>query len=112
MPAYRQRVYLCPDQGGQPVRVLDFPLWWDRRQFFKKFGDRQIDSGNPTYVDYGLLLARSEAQAWDRHCRQTFARDPRREQVVVIEEMHLWETLLKDSRWLIVESYEWESGLE
>jgi hypothetical protein len=112
MPAYRQGVYACPNQNGQPVRVLDFPLWWDRGEFFKKFGDRQIDSGNPTYVDYGLLLARSEALAWDRQCRQAFSQDPRREQTFVVKEMRLWETLLEGASWVIVESYEWESGLE
>ncbi len=67
MPAYRERIYICPGENGQPAWILDFPLWWDRGAFFKKYGDRQIDTGNPFYVDYGLLLTGSEANAWDKH---------------------------------------------
>jgi hypothetical protein len=63
MPAYRERVYLCPDQNGQPVWIGEFPAWWDRGEFFKKYGDRCIGTGNPVYVDYGLLLTQSEAYA-------------------------------------------------
>jgi hypothetical protein len=31
---------------------------------------------------------------------------------VVREAMEQWETMLPRTRWIIVESYEWESGLE
>jgi hypothetical protein len=31
---------------------------------------------------------------------------------VVGEAMQQWETMFKSARWVIVESYEWESGLE
>jgi hypothetical protein len=63
MPAYRERVYVCPDQSGQPGWIVEFPEWWDRREFFTKYADRQIDTGNPIYVNYGLLLTQWEA--WD-----------------------------------------------
>lgn len=112
MPAYRERIYLCPDQNGQPVWIGEFPVWWDRGEFFKKFGDRSIDTGNPIYVDYGLLLTQWEAYAWDKQCREAFAQDPRSQQAVVGEAMHQWETMFKTTRWVIVESYEWESGME
>jgi hypothetical protein len=87
-------------------------LWWDRGEFFKKYGNRQIDTGNPIYVDYGLLLTRWEAAAWDQQCREAFAQDPRNKQPVVVEAMHRWEEMLKAASWVIVESYEWESGME
>lgn len=54
MPAYRERVYFCPDQNGQPGS----------------------------------------------------------QQTVVAEAMSRWETMLKGASWVIVESYEWESGME
>jgi hypothetical protein len=112
MPAYRERIYLCPAEHGQPVWVVDFPDWWDRSEFFKKYGERQIDTGNPIYVDYGLLLTAGEAWAWDQRCRDTFAQNPRSQQATVAEAMRQWEMKLKFASWIIVESYEWESGME
>lgn len=112
MPTYRERVYICPAQDGQPGWIMAFPVWWDRSAFFKQYGGRQIDTGNPSYVDYGLLLTSWEAQAWDEKSRVVFAQDPRSELVEVVEVMTVWEARLKMASWVIVESYEWESGLE
>ena len=112
MPAYRERVHVCPAQNGQPGRIVEFPAWWDRGEFFKQYGDRQIDTGNPIYVDYGLLLTPGEANAWDRRCRETLAQDPRNHLPEAEEAMRQWETMLKGASWIIVESYEWESGME
>lgn len=112
MPAYRERVYLCPAENGQPGWIVDFPPWWDRGEFFKQFDHRMIDIGNPVYVDYGLLLTLGEALAWDEQCRRAFSQNPRCKQAVVVEEMRKWETMLKSTSWVIVESYGWESGME
>jgi hypothetical protein len=112
MPATRERVYLCPAENGQPGWIVDFPLWWDRGEFFKKYSDRLVETGNPIYVDYGLLLTRWEAETWDQQCREAFSADPRSKLPVVTEEMRRWEEMLKASSWVIVESYEWESGME
>lgn len=111
MPAYRERVYLCPAEHGQPGWIMDFPVWWDRRAFFEKYGDRRIDTGNPFYVDYGLLLTRGEALVWDAQCREAFAQDPRNTLGRIVDAMRQWEVKLKATSWVIVESYEWESGL-
>jgi hypothetical protein len=112
MPAYRERVYICPKENGQPGWILDFPLWWNRSEFFQKFGARQIDTGNPFQVNYALLLTDWEAHAWDEQCKQHFAQDPRSQSASVIEAMRQWESLLNAASWVIIESYEWESGLE
>jgi len=111
MPAVRERVYICPDQDGQPGWIMEFPLWWDRGEFFKQYGHRQIDTGNPIYVDHGLLLTGWEAIAWNERCRDQFVRDPRSQEPFFVEAMQRWETLLIAAGWVIVESYEWESGL-
>lgn len=111
MPAYRERIYICPGENGQPAWILDFPLWWDRGAFFKRYGDRQIDTGNPFYVDYGLLLTGSEANAWDKRCREAFAGYPRSQEAHVVEAMRKLESILRTASWVIVESFEWESGL-
>lgn len=112
MPAYRERVYLCPAEDGKPGWILDFPVWWDRRRFLALYGQRCIDTGNPTYLDYGMLLTKSEALAWDRQCREGFAEDPRSRSASLAEGMKQWDAKLGSARWVIVESYEWESGLD
>jgi hypothetical protein len=112
MPARRERVLLCPGESGRPVRIAEFPSWWDRRAFFREYGDRSVDTGNPFSVDYGVLLTGAEAHAFDRAGREAFARDPRSDRAETREAMHRWEAMLKDASWVIVDSYEWESGLE
>lgn len=91
---------------------MDFPVWWDRAGLFKKYGDRRIDTGNPIYVDYAVLLAQWEAMAWDRQCRDAFNQDPRRQLESIGDAMRQLEMKLKSVSWVIVESYEWGSGLE
>jgi hypothetical protein len=112
MPAYRERVTICPAQSGQPAWVEEFPLWWDRTEFFEKYGDRRFDTGHPVYVDYGLLLAGWEARSWDQHCRDQFIQNPHSTEAFWVEVMQRWESLLAEASWVIVESYEWESGLD
>jgi hypothetical protein len=112
MPAYRERIYICPGENGQPAWILDFPIWWDRGAFFKKYGDRRIDTGNPFYVDYGLLLTGPEANAWDKLCREAFAGYPRSQEPHTLETMRRLESILRTASWVIVESFEWESGLD
>ena len=111
MPARAERVYLCPAENGQPGWVVDFPMWWNRDEFFQKFGDRWIDTGNPIYVDCGLLLTQGEAWAWDQQCRVAFAADPRSNQTAIVETMRRWEAMLQAASWVVIESYEWESGM-
>ena len=110
MPARAQRIYVFA--ADQPGQVLDFPLWWDRSGFFDKFRDRQIDLGHPLYVDYALLLAGWEAVAWDEQCREKFYTDPSSKRPHVVSAMQRLQSALKRARWVVVESYEWESGLD
>jgi hypothetical protein len=112
MPTYRERIYICPGENGKPARILDFPLWWERGAFFKEYGDRQIDTGNPFYVDYGLLMTGGEANAWDKRCREALADEPRSQKPHMVEAMRRLESALKTASWVIVESSEWESGLD
>ena len=110
MPAYREKIYICPNENGRPGWIVEFPLWWDREAFFKKYGDRRIDTGNPFYVDYGLLLTGGEAKAWNERCTEAFAKDPHRKKEFVVEAMDRLASNLKTASWVIVEMYEWESG--
>lgn len=112
MPARNERIYLYPHDVGQPGQVVPFPLWWDRRAFFDAYGSRGVDLGSPFSVDEGMLLSPVEAMAWDERSRAQFAADARSGVPVVMEEMRILAEMLPKCRWVIVESYEWESGLD
>jgi hypothetical protein len=90
---------------------MRFPIWWDRRGFFEKYRDREIDTGHPIYVDYAYLLTAGEALEWDKQCRMQFFASRESWAPKVESDMRLVESALKNARWVIVESYEWESGL-
>lgn len=112
MPARSERIYLVPSEDAEPCRVMRFPVWWNRSEFFKKYRQREIDLGNPSYEDFALLLTQWEATGWDEHCREQFSSDPRSNDSNVVEEMSRFELDLSKAKWVIVESYEWESGLD
>ena len=111
MPARAERIYLYPAEKDQPGRVVTFPVWWDRSGFLEKFRDRKIDTRDPLYVDYAYLLTPGEALVWDEQCRAKFPGSFWSQRLNVEEEMEQLEIGLKKARWVIVESYEWESGL-
>lgn len=111
MPARSESILVVPEANGLPVRILRFPVWWDRAAFFEKFKDREIDTANP--IDWNLvwLLGAAEATIWNDRCRAEFSEDPRSGEPAVQEEMRQLECLLSQASWVIVESHEWESGL-
>ena len=112
MPARTERIYLFPRKADRLGRVMEFPLWWDRRGFFDKYRDRGIDLGHPLYVDYAYLLTAGEALVWDKQCREQFSSDPSSERPHMVSAMQQLESALKEAKWVIVESSEWESGLD
>lgn len=112
MPARAERIYIFPARDGQPGRVMDFPLWWDRRGFFEKYRDREMDLGHPLYVDYAFLLSGGEALVWDKRCREQFSTDPVSKRPHNVSAMQELESALEKAKWVVVESYEWESGLD
>jgi hypothetical protein len=112
MPAYRERITICPREDGRPAWILDFPSWWQRRAFFEQYGQRRIDTGNPFYVTYGLLLTAGEAITWDKRCKEALVADPRGRRPHMVEAIERLEAMLKAAGWVVVESYEWESGLD
>jgi hypothetical protein len=91
---------------------MDFPVWWDSRRFLAKYKDRGIDTNDPAYVDYGILLTFGEAMVWDRECRERFTTGNGGRAVRFPRAMDELTEKLRSSKWIIVESYEWESGLD
>lgn len=112
MPTYRERIYLSPAKSGDPGWVMDFPAWWNRTAFLQTYADRKMDTRNPMYVDYAMLLTVWEAMVWNEHCREAITQSNAPVPAEMQEKMNLLEARLNASIWVIVESYEWESGFD
>ena len=112
MPARLERITVVPAAEGKPTRVLRFPSWWNKAAFFEHFKAREIDTGNPIDWNLAWLLSAAEAAAWDDRCQAGFSMNPKGVDPLVLEEMGQLVVLLRQGGWVIVESYEWESGLD
>lgn len=112
MPARSERITIVPGKNGGAIRVLRFPSWWDRAAFFEAFKAREIDTGNPIDWNLAWLLSAAEAAAWNEQCPAALSSTQLAVSRDVQEEMGQLGTLLRDAAWVIIESYEWESGLD
>jgi hypothetical protein len=109
MPARDERIYLFPYRNGDPGVVMPFPYWWDRSKFIKKYQQREIECSNPIDSNFAWLLDFGEAIAWNEECVKEFASNPLSSKPQIIEAQQKLEDALRQSQWVIVESYEWES---
>ncbi|MCJ7485326.1 MAG: hypothetical protein MUQ25_04050 [Candidatus Aminicenantes bacterium] len=112
MPARSERITVVPEKSGQPIRIVKFPYWWERGAFFEKYRHREVDLGNPIDANYAWLLSAAEAVAWDERWKREFSTNPLSADPNVLEEMSRLTSALVQAGWVIVESYEWESGLD
>jgi len=112
MPARTERITVVPDRNGRPALIMRFPFWWDRGAFIERFKAREIDTGNPIDWNLAWLLSAAEAAVWDDQCHAEFAKDPRSGDPNVQAEMRQFGSVLRQAAWVIVESDEWESGLD
>lgn len=110
MPARAERIHLYSEIPDQPNRTIDFPAWWNRSHFFFKFGDREYDTGNPIDVNYAYKLTSEEALAFDEYCRKRAYPNPKRIRPLVKINIENFIEDIKTAKWVIIESYEWESG--
>jgi hypothetical protein len=112
MPARSERIRVFPGENGQPGWILRFPVWWDRDAFFEQFLNRQIDLGNPIDWNFVWVLTAADAVSFNERCQERFSSDPRGRIPAVVEEMRRLDAALGRASWVLVESYEWESGLD
>jgi hypothetical protein len=112
MPARAERIYIFPCKNGYPGWIMPFPYWWKRSEFINRFQKREIDLGNRIDANFVWVLYSAEAVAWNEECVKSFSSDPLSNKEHVIEEQSKLEEMLRQSQWLLVESYEWESGDE
>jgi hypothetical protein len=112
MPARSETIQIVPVKSGQPSCIMKFPYWWNRSAFFEKYRDRELDLGNP--IDYNLawLLSATEAKLWDEQCKKEFPDSEIDAHPDIFNDTgQLWDAL-RQASWVIVESREWESGLD
>jgi hypothetical protein len=112
VPARSERIFVFPDESGQPGLIMRFPAWWNRSEFFKIYSHREIDFGNPIDANFVWLLTSVEAMAWNKKCVEQYTPTPIDSETKVMEDMNKLDAVLKNASWVIVESYEWESGLD
>ena len=110
MPARKERIHIYSEIPEQKNITTDFPIWWDRNTFFFRFGDRKHDTGNPIYVDYAYKLSVEEAIEFDKFSlKKTYPNQDKIPPLVKIN-IEKFHNFLKDAKWVIIESYEWETG--
>ncbi len=112
MPTRSERLYLYPDlhPGRQPEsgQVLEFPFWWDRREFFNRFKAREVDCSNPVDDKSAYLLFVDEAYAFDKDCLAQSTKRLGTLPTHIQDQNTEFLGVLRRSKWIIVESYEWD----
>jgi hypothetical protein len=111
MPARVETIQIVPKKSGQLSLILRFPYWWNRAAFLKKFRERELDLENPIDFNLAWLLSAVEAILWDEQCKKQFPDSEIGAHPTILSEMSQLTDALKHARWVIVESNEWESGL-
>ena len=103
MPARKERVYTFnPEENME----FEFPSWWNRTQFFLKFGARDIDTNHPLFVNYAYLLMPGEAISFNKACTEEYrSKFPSPPSQIKLD-MEGVKAILKKAHWVIVESYE------
>jgi len=111
MPARAERIYLYPDSHfdrlSEPGHILEFPSWWDRREFFSRFKSREVDCSNPVDQISAFLLFVDDAFAFDKECVERSAIKLGAIPSHIHNKQAEFMDLLRRSKWMIVESYEW-----
>lgn len=114
-------VWVVPKEAGDACAIFEGPWWWDQvtltPEYLDLYAARSIDTNNPFWMDSVRLFSGDEARAVDRvareryraYCREFYGRGLRRPE---IQEMARFRRALKQAVWVVIYTYEWESGLD
>lgn len=115
------RVWVVPREAGDACAIFQGPRWWDRDtlspEHLNLYAERYIDTNNPFWLDSVRLFSGDEARAMDNvareryraNCREFYGRGLRRSE---IQQMARFRRTLEQAVWVVVFTYEWESGLD
>ena len=113
-------VWVVPREAGRACAIFRGPSWWNSDtlppEHLALYAERYIDTQNPFWMDSVRLFTAEEALAMDRAAREglrayyrnVLGRGLSRHQ---IREMARFRRALKQALWVVVYTYEWESGL-
>ncbi len=114
-------VWVVPKEAGSACAIFRGPSWWGPEtlapEHLDLYVERYIDTNNPVWMDSVRLFTAEEALAIDKSAREgqrayyrkAFGRGLRRDE---IKEMARFRRALKQAVWVVVYTYEWESGLD
>ena len=114
------QVWVVPKEEGSACAIFRGPGWWTpdtlSPEHLALYAERHIDTQNPLWMDSVRLFTAEEALAMDRvarerlraYYRKVWKRGLRRQE---IQEMARFRRALKQALWVVVYTYEWESGL-
>ena len=120
--ATRIRIIGVPVQGNREVWVVDHVLWWPVEKYVQKIGHGDAVPGfresvdSTLYLDYVGIFNKEEFVRLNDSHKAEFLADARRNLVHAEQQKRMKEMddLLKqrhDIKWILVEQYEWESGM-
>ena len=120
--ATRIRIIGVPVQANHEIWVVDHVLWWPVEDYVGKIGREKAVPGfresvdSTLYLDYvGIFNKEEFARLNDSH-KAEFLADVRRkpihaEQQVRMKDIDNHLKQRQDIKWILVEQYEWESGM-
>ncbi|MFZ5856326.1 MAG: hypothetical protein ACOYZ6_05810 [Chloroflexota bacterium] len=120
--ATRIRIIGVPVQGNREVWVVDHVLWWPVEKYVQEIGHEDAIPGfresvdSTLYFDYVGIFNKEEFVRLNDSHKAEFLADARRKPVHAEQQKRMSDIddYLKqrqDTKWILVEQYEWESGM-
>lgn len=120
--ATRIRITGVPVQNNHAVWVVDHVLWWPVDEYVGKIGREDAVSGfresvdSTLYLDYVGIFNKEEFIRLNDGYKSRYLANPAKkplhadqQKVMGVVDDHLKQR--QDIKWILVEQYEWESGM-
>ena len=119
--AFTIRIIGVPIQNNAPVWTVDHVLWWRMEDFIGNKGEildprfrESVDSAQ--YLDYVGLFNKEEFTSLNEKYKQAFLSDPKRDvlhdaQKPLMAKVDEYLRQRLDVKYILVEQYEWETGM-
>jgi hypothetical protein len=112
--AFSVKIRGIPIKDDQPLWSVDNVIWWDIPLLMQNYPGREIEDQN-LYLDYVIVLTPDEAVLWNERFREDCQKKgllQHEDGIKQIKELgDKLETSKNTLRWILIERYEWESGM-
>jgi hypothetical protein len=119
--AFAIRIIGVPVSNDSPVWTVAHILWWRIEDFIGKKGEindpRFRESVDRTlYLDYVGIFNLEEFIQWNDGFKRDFLADEKRKTIheaqrQLMEQVDAYIRKRLDTKWVLVEQYEWETGM-